>query len=725
MKTVTYPGDHNFYGKYKHTDGKYYVRCLTTTTIDGQKYHCTYRHKREDHHKRLVQAGRIHICEWEKDNKFTKSLLDYYAKAEAKPVESLDYSAEGLKQRLAILIARRNISLDTAASDDFYDFILFCIAFGKQLDVDDGNIIKAAKNAYPHYKEGALRKAIIESAASLKNSLCTEFSQLDFVSVAIDEGSTFGEKNVSFNLENPFSEFNPFTVEILPIVDVTARGYVSVIREGLEKIYERNIMIASCICDGNLAQKKAFSYSWKHSLRFGTDKRWLKEIIFIPCLCHKINNVYKKVVKSNHEVLSIIQQIREAATICKENKNSIGLTCPSFVNTRWIYDFEIANFLRQHQNEIENFVQLPKEFMKIFPILEIFKTLVKIFEDPKTPFMSGFIYLERSKVNFQELHDNGNQFSMLFYQELINSTLLSSDGGLWILGYLLTETGHQDFYKRTVSLKDDKPVNPLHIKNSKVKTVEDELEETTQSLLDNIFSPELEMEDDKVSSDETENPDSNDTENLDSNETQNSDSNETQNSDSNETDKISKVSGHANKQPIKTTKTDDHLIRPNKQKKKKNENYSHLEYEESEESDSELENELEELKKKEFKFKSYLESAKRWLIDYLTDINYSNKSIAGIMRQFNSYIETKSPFPMYRNNSRIGYSWLQIEKENKAFAPIAAIARRLHSSGLSEASCERSISQQRLIFASRRRNSQRDLLDARLAIMSATLPSTK
>ena len=59
--------------------------------------------------------------------------------------------------------------------------------------------------------------------------------------------------------------------------------------------------------------------------------------------------------------------------------------------------------------------------------------------------------------------------------------------------------------------------------------------------------------------------------------------------------------------------------------------------------------------------------------------------------------------------------------EYPAYAPIAEIALKLHSSPCSEASCERTISTQKFILNLRRQNSSRDLLDARLKLMRAKM----
>ena len=91
------------------------------------------------------------------------------------------------------------------------------------------------------------------------------------------------------------------------------------------------------------------------------------------------------------------------------------------------------------------------------------------------------------------------------------------------------------------------------------------------------------------------------------------------------------------------------------------------------------------------------------------------------MRLFNEYIDAESPFEDCNTNNKIGFSWQQIKAEYPKFAPMAVVALKLHATPCSEASCERTISTQKLILNMRRRNSSQDLLDARLKLMRAKL----
>ena len=401
---VRYEGDPHSYTKYKHSDNKYYVKCESRKVIAGVPYICKYKHKREDRHKALLAQKKIHTCQYEPNTEYnSNTLLDYYKPVSSKDVLKIDFTEEGLKYRLAILLGKLNISLDAGASDHMYDFITFCIAYGMSYTgKGSGTVIERARQAYPHFKNDTLRQAMLTAAKDLDTDMVNQFKQLDYVSISLDEGATFGERNLAFNLENPLSVLSPYTIKNLTMDDITATGYVTTILDGLAAIKLLGINIASCVCDGNKAQKKAFSYSWSESLRHLRNYPWIKDILFVPCLCHRIDNSYKHVVKHNSTIKTLTTNLREIGELCNEHQDDIKAKCPRFVNTRWIYDFEIVQFILQHKDKIEEFIDIPETTEQLYDNLLILKTLIKIFEDPDTPLYSAFSYLERALLSFQK-----------------------------------------------------------------------------------------------------------------------------------------------------------------------------------------------------------------------------------------------------------------------------------------------------------------------------------
>ena len=153
--------------------------------------------------------------------------------------------------------------------------------------------------------------------------------------------------------------------------------------------------VGSCICDGNRAQKKAFSFSWEGSLRF--KNQWLKSIIFIPCLCHRIDNAYKYHASHNEALKILVSRIKTYPQVINEHKNEIGAKCPPAISTRWIYDFDILDFIFKHKESVEPHIIISDEEIQLYDILFIFKSLVTIFENPNTRFWRAFYYRESNK----------------------------------------------------------------------------------------------------------------------------------------------------------------------------------------------------------------------------------------------------------------------------------------------------------------------------------------
>ena len=117
----------------------------------------------------------------------------------------------------------------------------------------------------------------------------------------------------------------------------------------------------------------------------------------------------------------------------------------------------------------------------------------------------------------------------------------------------------------------------------------------------------------------------------------------------------------------------------------------------------------------------YISQAKISLSRLLTQEGYQRQSHKILMKEFNSYLDEEVPFRNERTSNDIGFSWLQIRLIHPTFAPIANIALKLLHSGISEASCERTISAQRLIYTARRRTADTSTLETRLTIMRSDI----
>ena len=248
---------------------------------------------------------------------------------------------------------------------------------------------------------------------------------------------------------------------------------------------------------------------------------------------------------------------------------------------------------------------------EFYDILQIFKSLIKIFEDPKTPFFKGFVYLEPAKVNFTELIDRGNRFAGLFIESFLNYTLRSSDGGIWIFAYLLTQQGQKDFHERQMNKNYDKIVEPIKIRQMNISNPKDELEITADDLAEESIAS---------------NP-----ENIEHNSELISDS---------ISDSVSDSDIESDSEPISEsdTKSDIQSVSDNQEKYGKRTPKQFV----VKEIDSDIVKHCSHPPKIIYKFTdfhTYIQSAKIWLAQHLINISYSKRSADTIIKYFNTYIK--------------------------------------------------------------------------------------
>ena len=655
---VRFAEDSRTYIRYK-INGRYYVKCGEKKVIDGKVLLCDFINKREDRFKDSLKKQKLHICNFVLPEEKHNTLLQYYS-PQVEQQNSTSFDEEGVKNHLAFLLGKKNISIDVGASDEFYNFIIYCIAYGIQIHPRSENYLEEAKKAYHHYKQTSLSQTLISISKEINIDMIKKFKSLVYCSISIDEGKTAGNSNLDFVLENPLSYMSPFPVYTEIMHSFDADGYSQHLFNGLSAINRYGIRIGSVVCDGNPAQKKAFSFQWEGSLRKIPDHAWLKAIVFIPCLCHRINCCYKNVIIHNQDLKSYVFSIRELGATLKDNKEKLGMRCPTFITTRWLYDYEIVNFLLKNKDAIMNAfprIRFPDQLDQYFLLIKVLRILISIFESHNTFFFKAFMHLERALNTFDELIGQGVPCAEEFKDSLLKYTLHSEEGGLWILAYLFTVEGHNDIYSRI--LKGDMHSKWGLLTNEEVTMYDpvDPLEGTMNEMINMMFDEE--------------------------------------NDEEPENDEVNSEFEDASETRVQMME----------------------EAEESQEKRREVSTQTESTPRFST---NYCDRAKKMLFALIIQDGYSEGSAKTIMNRFNWFIDTEMPFPNHRTEDQIGFSWKQIGMAFQDFKPIADVALKLLNSSTSEASCERTISAQRLIHTSRRRNVNQITLDARLSIMNAS-----
>ena len=481
------------------------------------------------------------------------------------------------------------------------------------------------------------------------------FSKKNYVAISIDEGSTKKRKNLDFVLECAHdAHLKSYPADVQTMSNLTAKEYAVAIGNGLIAIARYKINISVIICDGCLAQKKALSETWKYSVLRTAKEEFMKKLIFIPCLCHRIQNAFSNAISKNEELNEISDHIHHLSEIFIEKESEIGSKCPQHISTRWIYDYDICNFIKKHYEKCKIITPIRDELSQFHSIATIFKALSLIFEDPKTPLSSAYPILQKAAYVLEELSET-IPIAKDFWRSFIHYTIQSSDRPLWHLAYIFSLKGHEEYLKilqnpyQTIQKKGfikDFYVGSKITEVSEKEIDEEIIDQYIENLIDsgeaefipppndiNKYIPDIENDNDEYDSDEVSRP-------------------------LTEEELADTTNDRPLTQIIKTLKI--YLIR---------------------------------IGCPEDELQQSIDFFRKYIVTPINDMGIS-------------------AFDDRRLN------WLSFRNESKTGQWVADLACRFEPSTCGEASCERTISIQRLIMGSRSLRSQPRLLNARLTLKS-------
>ena len=460
------------------SDGKYHYYCCSTKLVNGHLVQCSF-HKRYDHFKIYLQQNQPHECQFESRQAPTRGTLFQFAQQN---IKNDGISFDGLLTEIARCIGSMNLSTTFGGSEQLRHLIVYSAALGSIYLTQSNNPLDQAERIIPHFDRKDIRNRMIKVAHEIKEDAYKELASLSYVSIAADEGTTRGTKNLDFVAECPGSKIRSFPILTLRLDSLFATSYANAFNTGLRIINSHNINIGSIIVDGHRGQLKALNPKWRYSIFRTSNLHWIKSIIVIPCICHRIHNAFKACSRISDDINNTLESLHASAENLRQNAFNIGAICPPHVPTRWINDADIAFFHIKHNIPFAN-------SNVITPILVIFKTLIIEFEDSNTYISQVYPRVEAALEALCELENKGNNFAKYFYESLNRYTLRSNEAGIWLLAYLFTPSGHMDFKKRILQ-NHPKPYGNNFTKHFKLDKFvkKDELEEIVDELIEDNIS---------------------------------------------------------------------------------------------------------------------------------------------------------------------------------------------------------------------------------------------
>ena len=342
--------------------------CQEKRTIDGVSHQCSFQ-MRTDKLKANLKKGKLHQCSF-KPIEDIRTMLQVARTTKAN-------SSDDLVRALASAVGEVNVSLEAMLSEPIRKVIQVAFDLGQTTREPFDSVVKMPTRR-------VLRATMIEEAKKVDDGKLDHYRESPFVSLSIDEGTTFKKAYLNFILHDVANRRNEYFAKSIVMSGKTTEHYVVSIHFGLEYCQKKSLNVSSIVMDGSKAQAKAFAPSYRRSLRnvrFTTDIA--KKVITFPCACHLIENAYKRLLKRNAKANKLITNCRQIGKTLNESASSLP-SCPRFVSTRWVYDYDIVRYVIQHRLSVISVVKAPipkqESLQNMKTLLGVLRTLIANFE---------------------------------------------------------------------------------------------------------------------------------------------------------------------------------------------------------------------------------------------------------------------------------------------------------------------------------------------------------
>jgi hypothetical protein len=180
----------------------------------------------------------------------------------------------------------------------------------------------------------------------------------------------------------------------------------------------------------------------------------LSRLLFIPCLCHRLNNADHRLIRDFPIRKELIGSLHALARFCRKpnQRRQIGATCPEFIEIRWLDDHRILSFVVQHEDVINS---LPENPILVTPIFhecsmlrETLFNLMSSLESSHTSLARGYPLIRQAiQVRDHDAEECSDYRLPQGYRaaaQVVASYLLQSTSDLLQLSDVLTPQGRKE-----------------------------------------------------------------------------------------------------------------------------------------------------------------------------------------------------------------------------------------------------------------------------------------
>jgi hypothetical protein len=371
-------------------------------------------------------------------------------------------------QQIARSVCATNMPIATAASDDFRSLLQSAFEEGFQRAFENPHADSEAefKKFCPRRKPTTFRTSLLAVAAEDRDKELARLKESAYVAMTMDAGTIGSAKLLVTNL---VSAHPPccLTYGIHQVGDMNHNDMRKFLEAELAKLANAKITISAITCDGAPYQTKAIDFRDHESLQYVNRRDLpLSRVLYVPCLCHRLNNAYHALFRESGLFQSLIKTLRALAVFCRKpaQKKRLRRTCPLFVDTRWVYDQRLLLFILAHAATINQWnhptFRVPPDLGEIKDLLQIFMGVVTALEGSHVHVHVAYVLITRAMQRLVQraqrfVADNPGMAELYRHAaDLIRVYTIDSTFDLFQFAYVLTPEGRYTLYIIQRSNKD-------------------------------------------------------------------------------------------------------------------------------------------------------------------------------------------------------------------------------------------------------------------------------
>ena len=300
-----------------------------------------------------------------------------------------------IDKRLVVLIGKKNISINCAASSLFTNLIKESIKEGQK------RTFEPIEKIYHPQSRTTLTKKLVSSASIIFNYEINKLIPYKYVGVSIDAGKINSTPYFNAVISNSLVDEKPIALKTFENFSGTKKAYMDAISQIIDQVNNLNLTISGFVADNLRVQWSALNDAVKSH----------KELYNVSCGCHSLNLAINDMKKYNFRFFDHYQNLINFTHIfiSKPVVSQLHLVCPRICETRWTNIADICIWIMTHLHIIFKFVAFNESRIDLIKEnIELIRDV--LFESAPTllliliSFKELSLVLERNRTSMSELY---------------------------------------------------------------------------------------------------------------------------------------------------------------------------------------------------------------------------------------------------------------------------------------------------------------------------------